>query len=260
MAGQGAEERAVGAQTVIRALGVLELLRESPRDLGVSDVARTLAINVSTAHRTLRALLSAGYVTQNPETDRYRLGRQAFLLGLAAGRNLGLDAATPILERVRDKTGESANLVVRDGLEGLVVLRVESEHPLRFTQEAGTRIPLHSTSSGKVLLAFAADPRAAVADLQLARTTPLTLTSRAALLRALAEVRERGYSVNRGERIPGVCGVAAPVLDDHGLPLAAVAMQGPAVRVTEDRFPELGKTMQEAAAEVRAALPDGYPL
>ena len=109
-----------------------------------------LSINVSTAHRILRALVSAGYVAQNPDTDRYRLGRQAFLLGLAAGRNLGLTAVTPILERLRDETGESANLVVRDSSEGLVVLRVESEQPLRFTQEAGDADPaaLHQQRQG----------------------------------------------------------------------------------------------------------------
>lgn len=256
------EERSasVGASTIVRALEVLELLREAPRDLGVSDVARTLSINVTTAHRTLRALLSAGYVAQNPDTDRYRLGRQAFLLGLAASRNLGFTAVTPILERLRDETGESANLVVRDGNEGLVVLRVESEQPLRFTQEAGARIPLHCTSSGKALLAFAPDPAQALAGLELTRMTSLTLTSRKALLRDLTEIRDAGFSVNRGERIPGVCGVAAPVLDQDGQPVAAVAVQGPAVRVTEDRFSALGRTMRKVAAEIGSALPDGYRL
>ena len=259
-AGPNAAAANTGANTIVRALGVLELLRESPRDLGVSDVARTLSINVTTAHRTLRALLSAGYVAQNPDTDRYRLGRQAFLLGLAAGRTLGLTAVTPILERLRDETGESANLVVRDGSEGLVVLRVESEQPLRFTQEAGARIPLHCTSSGKALLAFAPDPAQALAGLELTKMTSLTLTSRKALLEDLAEVRRVGYSVNRGERIPGVCGVAAPVLDTQAQPVAAVAVQGPAVRVTEARYAALGRTIRDVAAEVSAALPDGYRL
>jgi IclR family acetate operon transcriptional repressor len=253
-------DRAIGAQTVVRALGVLELLREAPRAMGVTDVARALSLNVSTAHRVLRALVSAGYVAQNPDTDRYRLGRQAYLLGLAAGRNLGLDDVTGILERLRDETGESANLVVRDNDEGLVVLRVESEQPLRFTQEAGTRIPLHCTSSGKVLLAFAPDFQQGLAELELARMTPLTITSRAKLLRELKQVRVSGYSINRGERIPGVCGVATPVLDSSGIATAAVAVQGPAVRVTEDRYAALGELMLDVAAEVQAALPAGYTI
>jgi IclR family transcriptional regulator, acetate operon repressor len=252
--------RVVGAQTVIRALSVLELLRDAQRDMGVTDVARTLSLNVSTAHRILRALVGAGYVAQNPESDLYRLGRQAFLLGLAAERNLGLAAVTPILERLRDHTGESANVVVRDRNEGLVVLRVESEQPLRFTQKVGTRIPLHCTSSGKALLAFAPQFKMGIADLDLIRMTPLTITSRAKLLRELQKIRVVGYSINRGERIPGVCGVAAPILDADGTATAAVAVQGPAVRVGEDRHAGLGQLMREVAAEVGAALPGAFPL
>lgn len=254
------DDRAIGAQTVIRALDVLNLLRDAPRDMGVTDVARALSLNVSTTHRILRALVGAGYVAQDSESDRYGLGRQAFLLGLAAERNLGLAAVTPILERLRDQTGESANIVVRDRDEGLVILRVESEQPLRFTQEVGTRIPLHCTSSGKVLLAFAHEFKKGVAELDLVRMTPLTITSRAKLLRELQEIRTVGYSVNRGERIPGVCGVAAPVLDAHGTAMAAVAVQGPAVRLGEERYSEVGRLMGDVAAEVGAALSGALPL
>ena len=197
---------------------------------------------MTTAHRTLRALLSAGYVAQNPETDRYRLGEQAFLLGLAAGRTLGLTAVTPILERVRDETGESANLVVRDGNEGLVVLRVESEQPLRFTQQAGARIPLHCTSSGKALLAFAPDPTGALADLELTKMTSLTVTSRKALLRDLAEIRARLQHQPRRADPRGVRGRRARARRPRST-VAAVAVQGPAVRVTEDRYAPLGRTI-----------------
>lgn len=254
------DDRVLGAQTVVRALDVLGLLRETTSDVGVTEVAHELSLHTSTAHRILRALVAEGYVSQNPETDRYRLGREAFLLGLAAERNLGFAAVTPILERLRDQTGESTNLVVRDGTEGLVVLRVESEQPLRFTQPAGTRIPLHNTSSGKALLAFSADLDAEVAALDLTPMTPLTVTSRTKLLRELKEVRKVGYAVNRGERIPGVCGVAAPILDATGTPTAAVAVQGPAVRITEDRLAELGVLIPGVAAEVQDTLPTGYRI
>lgn len=254
------DDRAVGAQTVIRALGVLELLRDSGRDMGVTDVARALSLNVSTTHRILRALVGAGYVAQDAESDRYRLGRQAYLLGVAAERNLGLAALTPILERLRDRTGESANVVVRDGNEGLVVLRVESEQPLRFTQQVGARIPLHCTSSGKALLAFSPQAEDGLPALDLVRLTPLTITSRAKLLRELKDIRAAGYSINRGERNPGVCGIAAPILDAKGTATAAVAVQGPAVRMTEDRWLGLGQLVRDAAAELHDALPGAFPL
>jgi DNA-binding IclR family transcriptional regulator len=256
------DEPVLGAQTVVRALAVLGLVRRASTDVGVSEIARALALHTSTVHRILKALVSEGYLAQNPETDRYRLGRESFLLGLAAERNLGFAAVAPILERLRDTTGESTNLVVRDGDQGLVVLRVESEQSLRFTQPVGARIPLHCTSTGKALLAFAHDPTAEVAGVgELTAMTSKTITSRRALARELDEVRSRGWSTNRGERIAGVCGVAAPVLDPStGEASAAVAVQGPAVRIPESRMSELGVLVVEAAAEIATILPAGYRI
>jgi len=256
------DERVLGTQTVVRALSVLGVLRRATTDVGVSEIARSLSLHTSTVHRILKALVAEGYVSQNPETDRYRLGREALLLGLAAERNLGFAAAAPVLDRLRAATGESANLVVRDGDHGLVVLRVESEQPLRFTQAVGARIPLYCTSTGKALLAYARDPGSELDRLgELAAMTSRTITSPRALGRELATVRERGYSVNRGERIAGVCGVAAPVLEPtSGEATAAVAVQGPDVRLPEERLPQLGALVVDAAAEIAALLPSDYRI
>lgn len=254
-------EQVAGTQTIARSLSVLRVLRDAEEDVGVTDIAHALGLNASTAHRILRALVAAGYVAQNAHSERYRLGREAFLLGHAARRTLGLEAAMPLLERLAEETGESVNLVIRDGDTGLVVLRVESRHPLRFTQPVGAQIPLWCTSSGKALLAFADDYRAEVAQSGESRQlTPTTLTSPEALLRDMEHTRERGYSVNRAERIPGVWGVAAPVLDADGRPVAALAVQGPEIRITEDRIPSLGALVIETARAVGAAIPAGYHL
>lgn len=254
-------EQVAGTQTIARSLSVLRVLRDAEEDVGVTEIARALGLNASTTHRILRALVAAGYVAQNAHSERYRLGREAFLLGHAARRTLGLEAAMPLLERLAEETGESANLVIRDGETGLVVLRAESRQPLRFTQNVGTQIQLNCTSSGKALLAFGGDYRAEVARLgDIRQLTPATLTSPRELLRDLEETRERGYSINRAERIPGVWGVAAPVLDAEGRAIAALAVQGPEVRVTEDRIPSLGALVIEAARAVRAAIPAGYSL
>lgn len=259
---RAAEEPILGAQTVTRALAVLGVLRRASGDIGVTEIARELSLHASSTHRILKALMAEGYVSQNPETDRYRLGRESFLLGLAAQRNLGFSAVTPVLERLRNETGESANVVVRDGDHGLVVVRVESHYPLRYTQDVGTRLPLYCTSTGKALLAFSADLKAEVERIgRLVALTSRTITSKKALLRELDDVRRRGYSVNRGERNPGVCGVAAPILDPAGgVATAAVAVQGPTVRIPEERTETLGGTVVDAAAEIAKVLPPGFQI
>jgi IclR family acetate operon transcriptional repressor len=254
-------DRAGGSQTIIRALSVLRALRDSDSDVGVSEIARTVKLPSSTVHRILRTLVLAGYVVQNRQTERYRLGREAFLLGRAAGHTLGFDAAMPLLERLAEATGESVNLVVRDGDEGLVVLRVESQQPLRFTQSTGARIPLYCTSTGKVLLAFAGDLNGEVARLgELERLTPSTITSPRRLLAELTTVRARQFSVNKGERIPGVSGVAAPVLGSGGVAMAALAVQGPAFRMTDERIAELAPLVVSTAQAIVAVLPTGYQI
>ncbi|MGH3438417.1 MAG: IclR family transcriptional regulator [Sciscionella sp.] len=256
-----ANNTVAGTQTIARALSVLRVLRDADGDVGVTEIARTVELHASTAHRIVRALVAAGYVVQNTQTERYRLGREAFLLGRAAGHTLGFDEAMPILEQLAEVTGESVNLVVRDGDRALVVLRVESQQPLRFAQPAGTRIPLYCTSTGKAMLAFADDLHVEVARLgELKRLTPTTLTSPRDLLRDLEEIRERRFSINRAERVPGVCGVAAPVFATDGAPTAALAVQGPNIRMPDERIAELGPLIIEAADAVATTLPAGYQV
>ena len=254
-------EQVAGTQTIARALSVLGVLRDASSDVGVIELARALNLHASTAHRILRALVAAGYAVQNAQTERYRLGPAAFLLGRAAERTLGFDEAMPLLEQLAESTGESVNLVIRDGDEGLVVLRVESQHPLRFIQPVGARIPLYCTSTGKVLLAFGGDLHEEVARLgELIRLTPTTITSPRELLRDLEETRERRFSINRGERVPGVYGVAAPVLTTEGIASTALAVQGPEIRIPDDRVPQLGQLVIETAQAIAAIMPSGYRL
>jgi IclR family acetate operon transcriptional repressor len=256
-----ANGQVAGTQTIVRALAVLRELRDADGDVGITEIARALELNTSTVHRIVKALVAAGYVAQNDRTERYRLGREAFLLGRAAERTLGFEAAKPLLERLAEITGESVNLVVRDGDEGLVVLREESHQPLRFTQPVGARVPLYCTSTGKILLAFTKDPSAEVTRLgELETLTATTITAPRELLRELEQVKRQGFSVNKGERVPGVCGVAAAVLDADGLASAAVAIQGPEFRMPDERIAELASLAMATAEGIAAAIPHGYHL
>ncbi|MDA8147493.1 MAG: IclR family transcriptional regulator [Actinomycetota bacterium] len=246
---------------ILKALWVLRALRIAERDMGVADIARTVGLPMTTVHRILKTLVVAGYVVQNAETDQYHLGREAFLLGRAVAETLGFDTAQPLLEHLSATTGESVNLVVRDGNQGLVVLRIESDQPLRYIQPVGTTIPLYCTSSGKALLAFSADPAGEVDRLgELEALTPRTITSPPKLVEELHAIRERLFSVNRGERIAGVCGIAAPVLGSDGVAVAALAVQGPEFRIPDARIAEIGPLVIGAAQAIAATLPRGFQL
>lgn len=247
-----------GTQAVERAMAVLRVLEDGPPTLPLTDLARRTGLSPSTTHRLLRALCDAGLLRQDPDSDRYGLGPHLVVLGERAAASLGLAGARQLLDDLARQSGESVNLGLRDGDEVLVLMGVASTQRLRFDQEAGTRVPIHASAMGKVLLAFDPAGEAALRALpHLGRLTEATITSRTALRAELDEVRRRGWALNDQEREPGVRTVAAPVLAGDGSARAAVAVQGPAVRVTDDRVEALAELVRAAAAKIagHAAVP-----
>src|SRR5687768_12816876 len=203
-------DRRSGSQAVGRALRLLAAVADSDGDLGVTDIAAVTGLSVSTAHRLLRALVTAGLIAQDAATERYHLGSALVTMGRRAEARLGFDRMLPELRALAARTGESVNVGTRIGDEVLIVLHVGSSQPLRFDQPVGSRVPVHASAMGKALLAAAPDPAAAVAALgPLVPITGATLTTPASLLRDVEATRARGWAINDGERDPGVRTIGA---------------------------------------------------
>jgi IclR family acetate operon transcriptional repressor len=249
-------EHRSGTQTVERALAILNLFRDGPDSLSITEIARQTGLHVSTAHRIVRALCAEQFMDQDIRSERYLLGPSLAILGRRALDSSGLGVAQPILEHLAESTGESVSLGVRRGAELVVVLSASSHQRLRFDHEPGSVIQLHASAMGKVLLAFSdVAPKAAVAALpDLVRYTDSTITGRAALTADLEEAHRKGYAVNHEERYDGVCGVAAPVLDRRELAVAAVGLQGPTIRLTAKRLVQVAVEVRAAAHDVAAAM------
>lgn len=252
-----------GTQAIGRTLAILELFRHHGRDLGISEIANELSLSGGTVHRIVRALVIKGYLAQNNATERYYLGRAAALLGQAAGARLGLDQAQAILERVRAATGESVNLGIREGDEMIVVIRAASRLPLRFSQEPGSRLPVYATAMGKVALSHSRstiDEEVAALPKPLRALTHKTIVSVPDLRRELLGIHKRRYSVDDEEAIAGVRCVAGPVLSKDGTLVAAVAIQGPAVRMPRSRLKSLAPLVFSTAAELAQVVPSASRL
>ncbi len=249
--------RGGGAQAIERALAVLDLFRDARSDLGIMHIASSLKLSPSTAHRIVAALVRGGYLVQNKKSEQYYAGRNAMLLGLAAERNLGLHAALPLLERLGATTQESVNLGVREGMSGLVLLRVLSPQPLRFDQQPGTKTPLHASAMGKCLLSFSGDIEEYLEsfDGRPTKFTPSTITAPRALRKELEAICDRGYSIDNEESIPGLRCVGAPVKDAHGRVRAALAIQAPTVRMPDKRVADLAADIMNTAKELADLLP-----
>jgi IclR family acetate operon transcriptional repressor len=248
--------RVAGTQAISRAFALLNVFRDEGGSLGVVQLAERLGLTLSTAHRIARALVVEGYLAQDDGRERYRLGPQALLLGQAAQRAMGIEVARPVMQRLVDSTQESVNLGLLDGDHAIVIQRIESPQPLRFSRDVGTWIELHATSMGKALLAFNDELLDQLASgetlLQLTTKTHTTWTS---LLKDLDRIRRLGWSTDDEESMLGVRCVGAPVLDANGHARAAVAVQAPAVRMPDKRLDQLGPQVRRAADELGRLLP-----
>jgi IclR family transcriptional regulator, acetate operon repressor len=236
---------------------MLKLVAAEESEMSTATIASRLGLSHGTANRIIRALMAEGLLTQNPSTSHYYLGSATVLLGQAAQLGFGLDKALPVLEQVRKQTGESVNLVVREGQESVVMMRAPSTLPLRFEQRIGARFPLYATASGKAILAASPDSEQYIAQLpaKLDPITPQTLSTPAQLADQLGEIRRRGYSIDEEENVEGVRCVGAPVLDLIGVAQAALVIQVPSVRMPPSRVQSLGRIAQQAAREVAQFVP-----
>jgi DNA-binding IclR family transcriptional regulator len=245
--------------SVQNALRVLDCFSATDRELGVSELARRLGLGKSTVHRLCTTLAAGGLLDHNPETGRYRLGLRLYELGALVGVHLDLhEAASPALNDVRNRTGETVQLAVLDGREVVYVERLESSHTVRLFGRVGHRNSAHCTSTGKVLLAYLpeAELDALLDGWVLEPRTPYTITDHGALRQALAEVRRRGWGENANEVEMGVASVGAPIRDASGTVVAALSVAGPAMRLDGGSLRRFASVVVEAADAVSRRL--GY--
>jgi IclR family KDG regulon transcriptional repressor len=241
---------APGLSTVRNAARLLKVFRSRETDLGVSELARRLGLGKSTVHRLLTTLASEGLIEQNPRTGGYRLGLMMFELGQAVRVHMDLHAAVgQVLGDLRAQTGESSQVGVLDGHEVVYVDRLESAHSLRLFTETGRRVPVHCTSSGKVLLAHLPEARrhAVLRAIPLTALTPHTITDRDRFAAELARVRRRGWAEAVNEREIGVASIAAPIRGVGGEVVAAISIGVPLARCSVMALRRLAPTIMEAA-------------
>ncbi len=208
-----------GVGVLDKAVAVLEAVDGGARSL--ADLVVATGLSRATAHRLAAALVAHDLLRRDAE-GRYLPGLRLIALGRAAAAELPLAvAAAPALERLREATGESVQLYVRQGPSRVCVASLESPHGLRTIVGLGASLPLDLGSAGKVLRA---EP-AAVA---------------------------RGWASSVAEREPGVASVSAPVLDGARV-VAAVSVSGPIDRTTRDPGRRYATAVTTAAREVEMA-------
>lgn len=254
-----AAKREYKVKSVARALLILEAFTLEQPTLSLNDISLKTGFYKSSILRQINTFLEAGYIVRDPETGRYRLGTKVYLLGqiFLHSSNL-LSCAGHILEAVAAELCETAGIFVVDGNQRLCLAMVQGPHFIRATHETGQKLAIHAGASGKVLLAFSKESllERVVEETGLKAFTRQTITNVRKLKTELKKIRESGYALSLGERVPAAAAVAVPVFGADGNLACSLSTTGPIDRFKAEQIPGMIAVLQKASVKLSKEL--GY--
>lgn len=246
-------------QSLGRGLEILDLMAERGGETSVTEAARVLGVDASTSSRLLATLEARGYVDQDVDTHRFRLGTKLIHLSNVLLESLSLGAMGH--EEVRalaEQTGEGAQLAILGRTTAVFIDHVDGRDRLTINTNVGDHDPLHCTAIGRALLSGLSDSevRELLTRTSLDRYTPRTVVAIGEVIDRLRIVRRQGYEFDDEERHLGVQCVAAPVHDHTGRVVAAIGISGPTPRMIRATEKALADAVLAASRQLSSRL--GY--
>ena len=242
-----------GVTVTSRVLAILGSFDSTHLSLALTEIAQRSGLTLPTAHRLVGELTEWGALRRTA-SGRYVVGRRMWDLGLLAPVQTGLaDVASPFLHDLYGATLATVHLAVRDGTRVLYLDRVSGHASVPVVSKVGSRLPLHSTGVGKVLLAHApADVRQEVLAAPLPRFTPYTVIQPRRLESQLERVTQDGFATTTEEMTLGACSIAIPV-SVAGRTVASLGIVLPDLRGRELLLPAMRVAAQGIARSLRLA-------
>ena len=237
----------------LRTFRALECVARAVEPPTLDELTRTLRLPKPTVFRILRLLSDAGLVQREMHRKRYVVDPRAAAFALDVQmQSPRRGEQRAILERLVETIGETCNLTMLDANEVLYVERVETTANIRLHMQAGSRVPLHCTASGKLLLSTLppAQARRLLGPGPLRRFTSRTIVDPARLENELDAIRANDFSSDNAEYLVDSVCLAVPVRDPRGRVCAAIAVHGPSPRMTVRKGVAFVPAMREAAASL----------
>lgn len=248
-------------QSVIKALKLLDYFKEYP-ELSLAEIAELDNMPKPTAYRLVSSLEASGFLVKTRHTShdvKYRMGLKLLELGSLVAQQLDYRGiALPYMKRLNLELKETVHLAVLDGEEAIYVEKVEAESYIRLNSKVGGRLPLHTGSAPKLLLAFL-DPSQIDEILkgnELRKFTENTITDKRELLLELEKIRTQGYSYTEAEYYADIAGFSYPIKNHLGEVIAALAVSLPKVNLTPEKKIWIKEQMNETAKAISTEL--GY--
>lgn len=246
-------------QSLDRALQIIDLFDESTTELKITEISTRMELHKSTVHSLLKTLQLHGYIDQDEESGKYKLGMKLLEKGQLLLQGMDIRSlARKHLVSLSATTGQSTHLVILDGKEGVYIDKVEGERAAIRYSRIGRRVPLHSSAVGKILAAFQGrdDLARLLHNYSYTVQTPSTIHDEPTFLQVLERVRAEGLAFDNEENEPGVrCG-AAPIYDHTGSVIAAMSLSTLISAVDDALFAEYMVLLKKEAAAISQLL--GY--
>lgn len=224
-------------QSVERALKILSLFSLRRPVMGISEISRMMDLPKGTAHGLVRTLVSHGFLSQDPQSKKYRLGLKIHELGIILSGSLELNqrAAGPCNQLSR-RTGLLSRIGIWDGGSVVITLNTHPDPMPVLPYQLGPRIHAYCSAIGKAILAFLdeAQLEAYLSRTRLTAFTHATITEKEKLREDLAATRQRGYALDREESVKGLGCIAAPIFEQQGTVTGGLSLSGPLKQVFED--------------------------
>jgi DNA-binding IclR family transcriptional regulator len=251
-----AEDRQrVGVQSLGRAFAILEEVARHREGIGLADLSKQVGLHNSTTFHLVKTMVSLGYIRQERDSKRYRVGRPLFALAASSLDEIEMvNVATPVLEDLARETGESSHFAVRMGDAVVVIARTSGPGAFQLADRVGVVRPAHCTALGKVILASLRPDQLQrfLQRVELKPSTEKSITEIPVLLREIDEVRQGGIAFDDGEFNLEVRCVAVPVKDFTGQIVGALGISGPIWRLSIQALQSRAKIVQAAADRLSA--------
>lgn len=252
-------EAGVIVQSVVRALDILECFDGQLVELRISEISDQMQLSKSTVYGLVNTLVTKGYLEQNVQTKRYRLGIKLFELGSLVYKRMDLrNEAKPFCEELVSKHNATVHLAAHYGDEIVYIDKVDAPGAMIVYSQTGKRAPMHCTGVGKAILAFLGDDELKhfLAKGNLEKYTEHTITCSEELSREMLHVRSCGYAIDNEEIETGLRCVAAPIFNHLNQPVAAISVSAPTARLPMENIEAVAKDVQSCARQISQRL--GY--
>lgn len=240
-----------------RSLDILETLSAEPLGLTLSQLSEQLGAPKNSVFRITQTLLSRGYLARDEGNLAFRLTPKLLKLAPPRWRGVSLpEASREAMNWLRDATGETVQLGVLNGHQGVIIDQVEGTQPLRIVVDLGLRFALHNNAPGKLLLAYmtAEQQCHTLSEIKLTATTSRTITTKAELRKECERIVAAGYASDHAEADEGVHCIAAPIFDSDELVVGAIWISGPAKRIPKRDFRVFGEQVRVTAQQISARI------